>query len=77
MTPSASRRDVGVRTPVDVVLARAVESIDETTSLPGGTSWEPKWDGYRILAAVDADRGPTLWSRRGTDLTVTCADRWR
>lgn len=74
MTPSASRRDVGVRAPVDAVLARAVESIDETTSLPGGTSWEPKWDGYRILAAVDADRGPTLWSRRGTDLTAAFPD---
>jgi hypothetical protein len=74
VTSSSSRPEAGVRAPVDVVLARAVESIDETTSLPGGTSWEPKWDGYRLLAAVDADRGTTLWSRRGTDLTAAFPD---
>lgn len=28
------------------MLARAVETIAETTALPGGTTWEPKRDGY-------------------------------
>jgi len=57
-----------------VVLARAVDSITETLAMPGGTSWEPKWDGYRLLAAVDVDRGTTLWSRRGTNLTAAFPD---
>jgi ATP-dependent DNA ligase len=35
--------------------------------------WEPKWDGYRMLAAVDDD-ATTLWSRRGTDLTAAFPD---
>lgn len=43
----------GVAAPVDVVLARAVEEIAHTTGLPGGTWWEPKWDGYRLVVAVD------------------------
>jgi hypothetical protein len=32
--------------PVDVELARAVESIPAEWALPGGCRYEPKWDGY-------------------------------
>jgi hypothetical protein len=55
------------------MLARPVETIDETTGLPGGTRWEPKWDGYRLVSVVD-DAGVTLWSRRGSELTAAFPD---
>ena len=40
--------------------------------LPHGESWsfEPKWDGFRALAVVDART--RLLSRRGSDLTRLC-----
>ena len=59
--------------PGEVMLARAVETIAETTALPGGTTWEPKWDGYRALVVVD-DAGAQIFSRRGTDLTAALPD---
>ncbi len=31
--------------PVDVELAKAVEEIPGPRALPGGTRYEPKWDG--------------------------------
>ncbi len=38
--------------------------------LPAGAGWlyEPKWDGFRCLAVIDAAGKATLLSRRGTDL---------
>ena len=38
--------------------------------LPAGAGWlyEPKWDGFRCLAVIDAAGQATLLSRRGTDL---------
>lgn len=35
-----------------------------------GYVYEPKWDGFRCLAGVNSRGKATLWSRRGTDLTV-------
>lgn len=55
------------------MLARAVETIAETTALPGGTTWEPKWDGYRALIVIDG-AGARIYSRRGTDLTAALPD---
>ncbi|WP_147794786.1 ATP-dependent DNA ligase [Cellulomonas sp. Y8] len=55
------------------MLARAVETIAETSALPGGTTWEPKWDGYRAVLVVD-ERGARVLSRRGTDLTAALPD---
>jgi ATP-dependent DNA ligase len=67
--------------PVRVALARAVERIPQVGALPGGARFEPKWDGFRLVA-VRGERGATLWSRRGTDLSTTfpeissaCADQ--
>lgn len=37
-------------------------------TLPGTLLFEPKWDGYRCVAARDDD-GATLWSRQGKELT--------
>ncbi|MBW0254472.1 MULTISPECIES: ATP-dependent DNA ligase [unclassified Cellulomonas] len=59
--------------PGDVMLARAVETIAETTALPGGTTWEPKWDGYRAVLVVN-EHGARILSRRGTDLTAALPD---
>ncbi|TCN32149.1 hypothetical protein EV644_12759 [Kribbella orskensis] len=32
--------------PVDLELARAVDTIPGPNALPGGSMYEPKWDGY-------------------------------
>lgn len=41
----------------------------------GGDGWalEPKWDGFRMVAAVNGGR-VRCWSRRGTDLTSGVGD---
>lgn len=60
------------RTPEDssgLALARPVTGLDETVGLPGGTAWEPKWDGMRLLALADGPR-TLLRSRHGADLTL-------
>jgi len=55
--------------PSGLALARPVHDLADTLDLPGGTAWEPKWDGMRLLALAD---GPhtLLRSRHGADLTV-------
>lgn len=50
-------------------MARLAHSIDDTVSLPGGTAWEPKWDGMRLVA-VAAGPATQLRSRHGADLTA-------
>lgn len=52
-----------------VALARPAASIDATADLPGGTAWEPKWDGARVLATADG-AATTLRSRDGGDVTL-------
>lgn len=32
--------------PFEVALARAVDRIPESSALPGGALYEPKWDGF-------------------------------
>ncbi|WP_233571553.1 ATP-dependent DNA ligase [Cellulomonas triticagri] len=54
--------------PSDLALARAVPGIGDTVGMPGGTAWEPKWDGMRVLAIVDGP-GTELRSRQGANLT--------
>lgn len=50
--PQARKPDPEVRLPADLVgpvdleLARAVDTIPGPTALPGGSRYEPKWDGY-------------------------------
>jgi hypothetical protein len=36
----------GLSGPVDFELARAVEALPGEKALPGGSRYEPKWDGY-------------------------------
>ncbi len=40
---------VGLRPPIQVMLARAVGSVPAPTALPGGVQYEQKWDGYRLV----------------------------
>lgn len=54
--------------PSDLALARAVHGIEDTLGMPGGTAWEPKWDGMRVLAIADGP-GTELRARHGADLT--------
>lgn len=58
----------GLRGPVDLALARAVETLPAPGALAGGLVAEPKWDGYRACLVRDG-AGTVLWSRQGKDLT--------
>jgi len=60
----------GLTGPVQVALARAVERIPPAEALPGGSRYEPKWDGFRLILTRD-ESGTNLWSRRGTNLSTT------
>ncbi|WP_165953975.1 hypothetical protein [Streptomyces sp. 8K308] len=55
---------------MEPILARAVPALPGPGALPGGTVFEPKWDGYRVLVYATADGRAQLLSRRGTDLTA-------
>ena len=59
----------------ELVLARAAEKIPGPGAMPGGSRFEPKYDGWR--SSIDT-RGehPVIWSRQGTDLTARLPDIW-
>jgi bifunctional non-homologous end joining protein LigD len=59
-----------LRGPFDVVLARTVERMPAAGALPGGTVYEPKWDGFRAVFTHDGGV-LQLWSRQGKDLSRT------
>jgi ATP-dependent DNA ligase len=54
--------------PVEVALARSVETIPGEAVMPGGSRYEPKWDGYRATI-VRSGETARIWSRQGNDLT--------
>lgn len=56
-----------LRPPLDVVLAKGVDSIPKPSS-PDGLIYEPKWDGFRLLIVRDGN-STTLWSRQRKDLS--------
>jgi ATP-dependent DNA ligase len=56
------------------MLAKATDHLPAARVLPGGCLYEPKWDGYRGLVAVDHRGVPHIRSRRGHDLTRAFAD---
>ena len=66
--PGRSRPGTAVSWPVEVMLARAVETLPRPDALPGGCLYEPKWDGYRAVIHRTAD-GVRIQSRRGADIT--------
>jgi len=60
---------------LELVLAKAAEGIPGPSAMPGGSRFEPKYDGWR--AVVDTRGGrPVIWSRQGTDLTARLPDVW-
>ncbi|MDP9696158.1 UNVERIFIED_ORG: ATP-dependent DNA ligase [Arthrobacter globiformis] len=59
--------------PVAVALAKLVRTFPGPNALPGGLWAEPKWDGFRATAYIDAGQ-VTLWSRQGKELTKVLGD---
>lgn len=49
-------------------LARLAPRIPHAGALPGGTRYEPKWDGIRTLIDRRTPGECVLWSRQGRDL---------
>jgi ATP-dependent DNA ligase len=41
--------------PVEPMLARSVSGVPKPSSVPGGLSYEPKWDGFRSIIFHDGD----------------------
>ncbi|WP_150306510.1 ATP-dependent DNA ligase [Planctomonas psychrotolerans] len=39
--------------PIAPMLAKAVKTVPEPDSVPGGLSYEPKWDGFRAIVYYD------------------------
>ncbi len=54
--------------PVQVALARAQDQVPGPRALPGGSRYEPKWDGFRQVS-TSGSHGLRLWSKSGTDMT--------
>ena len=66
--PDAVRLPPDLVGPVDVELTRAVEEIPGPNALPGGSRYEPKFDGFRCTIVRRGDQA-RLWSRQRKDLT--------
>ena len=54
--------------PVQPMLAKAVDSVPEPDSVPGGLVYEPKWDGFRAIVRI-ADGTCEIGSRGSKMLT--------
>ncbi|AKT51782.1 ATP-dependent DNA ligase [Arsenicicoccus sp. oral taxon 190] len=44
-----------IATPVSPMLAKAVSDVPDADAVPGGLSYEPKWDGFRCIVVRDGD----------------------
>lgn len=62
-----------LRGPQQLALARAADVVPTSAALPGGSLYEPKWDGYRVTVTRTA-ADVTVWSRRGADITPIVPD---
>jgi len=66
---------MAVPAPVSPMLARAVDTVPEPESVPGGLSYEPKWDGFRSIVSFDGSvsaigsRGSKMLTRYFPELT--------
>ncbi len=49
------RMTLPIATPVSPMLAKAVPTVPAADSVPGGLSYEPKWDGFRCIVIRDGD----------------------
>lgn len=61
--------------PVDLALAKAVESIPHGTVLSGDSVFEMKFDGFRAACFVGLN-DVWLYSRQGKDLSRYFPDVW-
>ncbi|NRQ49157.1 ATP-dependent DNA ligase [Aeromicrobium stalagmiti] len=59
--------------PQEPMLARTVHALPDEDALPGGTVYEPKFDGYRALVFVQ-DGWCRIQSRHGRDITASFPD---
>jgi len=59
---------MAVAAAVSPMLARAVATVPEPDSVPGGLCYEPKWDGFRSIVSFDG-RASTIASRGSKMLT--------
>jgi len=61
--------------PLSPMLAKAVDNVPESDSVPGGLSYEPKWDGFRAIVYFDGEhteigsRGSKMLTRYFPELT--------
>jgi ATP-dependent DNA ligase len=60
--------DLPIDLPVAPMLAKAIPSVPEPDAVPGGFSYEPKWDGFRCIVVRDGDE-VELASRGSKPLT--------
>ncbi|PKZ41740.1 ATP-dependent DNA ligase [Kytococcus schroeteri] len=51
----------------DVMLAKAAAKVPAADALPGGCSYEPKWDGFRVLVVRGAATDPAAAVGEGDD----------
>lgn len=65
--------------PIAPMLAKAVDAVPEQDSVPGGLSYEPKWDGFRAIVYFDGEhteigsRGSKMLTRYFPELTEAFA----
>jgi ATP-dependent DNA ligase len=65
--------------PVSPMLAKALDTVPEQDSVPGGLSYEPKWDGFRAIVYFDGEhteigsRGSKMLTRYFPELTEAFA----
>jgi ATP-dependent DNA ligase len=64
----------GLAWPDAPMLCKSVGCLPLVSELPGGASFEPKWDGFRALIGVDSRRQAQIRSRTGTDLVAAFPD---
>lgn len=55
------------------MLVKPAATLPAGSALPGGTVYEPKWDGYRAILERTRE-GCRVWSRNGADLTAGFPD---
>ncbi|HEV7956034.1 MAG: ATP-dependent ligase [Microbacteriaceae bacterium] len=71
--------DFTVVSPIVPMLAKAVDAVPAQDSVPGGLSYEPKWDGFRAIVYFDGEtceigsRGSKVLTRYFPELTEAFA----
>ena len=61
--------------PIEPMLATVIDHLPAPTELRGGCRYEPKWNGFRVIARVDKRRGVHLLSGHGTRLNEAFPER--